>query len=194
MERQVAERQVAVRPHFWRQMPVALQLLVYLGVFIWIFLDSHIDPGTGWGIVVAFILLGGLFAFETYWQIILVTDEEVRIKRVRRAPPIPRAQIFNIRALRWNTVFYDHNQNAILKTGLDLSRSQLLVLANALEVNVWDHRAWHGLKELEHGVRLNPEPGASGGAAEPLTACIPSDAAGSASVGGRLRPMVACRR
>jgi hypothetical protein len=152
------ERQLAVRPHFWRQLPLLLGLVVYLVIFVWILLHSRIDPGTGWGVVATFILIGGLGIFETMRQRIVVTSEEVRVKTIRRAPPIPRAQIFNIRALRWNTVFYDYDQKPILKTGLDLSRPQLLALANALEVNVWDHRARHGLKELENGVRLNPEP------------------------------------
>jgi hypothetical protein len=152
------ERQLAVRPHFWRQLPVVLRLVVYLAVFIWILLHARIVSGTGWGIAVAVILIVGLFAFETMWQRIIVTPEGVRIKTIRRVPPIPRDQIFNIRALRWNTVFYGHDQQPILKTGLDLSRPQLLALANALEVNVWDHRARHGLKELDNGVRLNPEP------------------------------------
>jgi hypothetical protein len=152
------ERQLAIRPHFWRQLPLLLGLVVYLAVIIWVLLHARTDPGTIWGLPAGVILIVGLFIFETYWQGIVVTSEEVRIKTIRRAPPIPRAQIFNIRALRWNTVFYDYDQKPILKTGLDLSRPQLLALANVLEVNVWDHRARHGLKELENGVRLNPEP------------------------------------
>jgi hypothetical protein len=162
MERQMAARQsvvqLAVRPHFWRQLRVVLPLAVYLAVFVVILLEGHTDPDTGWGIVAGFLLIGGLFVFETVWQKIIVTSVEVRMKTVRRVPSIPRAQVGHIRALVCNTVFYDHDGKRILETRVDLSRTQLVALGNELGVNVWDHRAWHGLKKLPDGVRLNPEP------------------------------------
>lgn len=162
MERQMAVRQSAVRLalrlHFCRQLRVVLPLAVYLAVFVVILLEAHTDPGTGWGIVAGFVLIGGLFVFESMWQRIIVTSDEVRVKTVRKVPPVPRAQVGHIRALICNTVFYDHDGKRILETRVDLSRAQLLALGNELGVNVWDHRAWHGLKKLEDGVLLNPEP------------------------------------
>lgn len=151
-------RQLTVRPHFWRQLPVVLILVFYLAVVLWVLLTARTDPGTWWGIPVGFAFIAGLGVFESMWQRIVVTPDQVRLITIRRQPPISRGQIYNIRALRWNTVFYDCDQNQILKTGVDLSRPQLLALANELRVNVWDHRALYGLRELEHGVRLNPQP------------------------------------
>lgn len=64
----------------------------------------------------------------------------------------------HIRALRWNTVFYDHDGKRILQTHADLSRSQLLALGAELRVPVWDHREWRGVKELRHGMLLTAVP------------------------------------
>lgn len=152
------EQRLVVRPRLWRQAPVLLILAFDLAIIVWVWLNARIDPGTGWGFVATLILISGVIVFESIWQRIVVTADQVRMVSAHRVSPVSRSQIFNIRALRWNTVFYDHDQKPILKTRADLSRSQLLTLGAELGVNVWDHRAWHGLKELDRGVRLNPEP------------------------------------
>ena len=118
----------------------------------------NVRPDKDLGFSAAFLVIWGIYILEAVWIRLVVTPEHVRMISSHMDPAISRAQIFNIRALRWNTVFYDYDQKPILKTGADLTRSQLLALANELGVNVWDHRAWRGLKELDHGVRLNPEP------------------------------------
>ena len=126
-------------------------------VGVWALVASD-RPGKDLGFGAALAVLWGIYIAEAVWIRLVVTPEHVRMISSHGDPAISRAQIFNIRALRGNTVFYDHDQEPILNTRMDLSRSQLLALANELRVNVWDHRAWHGLKELDRGVRLNPEP------------------------------------
>jgi len=125
-----------------------------LGVWAW---TANAAVGEDLGLGAALGLGWGIGIIEAMWVRLIVTPDDVRFTSVHGGPPVPRTLVGHIRALRGNTVFYDHAGRRILETRADLSRAQLLALANELDVNVWDHRGWHGLKKLEHGVRLRPE-------------------------------------
>jgi hypothetical protein len=148
---------VVIRPGPWRQLPVVMMLVLFNAITVWVWIID-IRPGVNIGFSAVLILIWVIYIAESAWNRLVVSPDQVCMISAHRDPAISREQIYNIRALRWNTVFYDNDQNPILKTHVDLSRSQLLALGDELRVNVWDHRAWHGLKKLEHGVRLNPEP------------------------------------
>lgn len=151
------ERRLVIRLHPWRQLPMTIMMVVVTVAEVWAWVMSNrFDKDLGFG--AAFVVLWGIYIAEAVWIRLIVTPGHIRMISSHRDPPISREQIYNIRALRGNTVFYGHDQEPILETRMDLTRSQLLALANELHVNVWDHRVWHGLKELDHGVRLNPEP------------------------------------
>jgi hypothetical protein len=151
------EKRLVVRPHPWRQLPITMMMLVVHVVIVWVWI-INVEPDKNLGFSAVLVLMWGIYLLEAIWIKLVVTSEQVRIISSHRNPPVSREQIHNIRALQFNTVFYDHDKKPILKTHADLSRSQLLALGNELRVDVWDHRAWHGLKKLRHGVRLNPEP------------------------------------
>ncbi len=90
-----------------------------------------------------------------------VRDEDpdrVRMFSGNRNRPVRPVDVNHIRAFPWNTVLYNHDGHRTIQTHIDLSRSQLLTLGEVLNVPVWDHRQWHGLKKLRHGVRLNTIP------------------------------------
>jgi len=148
---------VVVRPQPWRQLPVVAILVLFHVALAWVWIID-IRPDKNVGFPVALALLWVIYIAESAWDRLVIEADQVRMISVHRDPPVSRERIHNIRALRCNTVFYDHDGKRILEARTDLSRAQLLILANELGVNVWDHRAWHGLKKLEHGVRLNPEP------------------------------------
>jgi hypothetical protein len=145
------EGRLIVRPHPWRQLPTIVLLLVS-AVTIWLWIIN--DPG----IIIALVVIWGIYIFESILIRLIVTPEHVRMISFHRGGPVPRSQVGHVRAMPSNTVFYDHDGIRILETRMDLSRTQLLTLGNELGVNVWDHRAWYGLKKLKDGVRLNPEP------------------------------------
>jgi hypothetical protein len=152
-----ASGRLIVRPHPWRQLPVATMLVVVNVVMVWLWI-INVRPDRNLGLAAVLVVVWGIYISEAVWVRLIITAEDVRLTSIHRDPPAPRILVGHIRALRGNTVFYDHDGKRILETRADLSRAQLLTLANELSVNVWDHRAWHGLKKLEHGVRLNPEP------------------------------------
>jgi hypothetical protein len=155
----VMERRLVIRPYPWRQLPVVLMIVAatVVGVSVW---AVSAPTGDNLGFGVALSLVWGIYILESVWIRLIVTSKDVRFISSHRDRPVSRDQVGHIRALRCNTAFYDHDGKRILETRADLSRTQLLALANELGVNVWDHRAWHGLKKLKHGVRLNPEPSA----------------------------------
>ena len=136
-------------------MTMAMAVAAALGVWAW---TANAAAGEDLGLGAALGLVCGIGIIEAMCVRLIVTPDDVRFTSVHGGPPVPRIQVGHIRALRCNTVFYDHDGKRVLETRADLSRAQLLALANELGVNVWDHRAWHGLRKLEHGVRLNPEP------------------------------------
>jgi hypothetical protein len=151
------EGRLVIRPHPWRQWPMALMMVAatVLGVSVW---AVNAAAGENLGLGAALGLVWGVCILEALWARLIITSGDMRLISIHGDPPVPRALMGHIRALRGNTVFYDHDGKRVLETRADLSRAQLLALANELGVNVWDHRAWHGLKKLEQGVRLNPEP------------------------------------
>jgi hypothetical protein len=132
-------------------------LVLFSAVTTWVWV-INIRPDKNVGFPVVLAVAWAIYIAESAWGRLVVNPDHVRMISVHRDPPIPRERIYNIRALRCNTVFYDHDGKRVLATRADLSRAQLLALASELGVNVWDHRAWHGLKRLEHGVRLPPGP------------------------------------
>jgi hypothetical protein len=149
--------QLVIRPQPWRQLPTAMVLVLFNAVTAWVWIID-VRPGKGAGFSAVLILIWVIYIAESAWGRLVVDPDRVRMISARRDPAILREQIFYIRARRWNTVFYNFDKKPILEMRADLSPAQLLILANELGVNVWDHRAWHGLRKLEHGVRLNPEP------------------------------------
>lgn len=152
------ERRLIISPRPWRQLPMALTMVVttVVGVSVWM-VNAAPDKNLGFGAALG--LVWAIYLVEAVRVKLIVTADAVRLIAIRRGPSISRERIYNIRALRWDTVFYDHDNKPILRARADLSRSQLLALGEELRVNVWDHRAWHGLRERQHGVRLNQEPG-----------------------------------
>jgi hypothetical protein len=136
---------------------MVMMLVLFNAVIVWVWIID-VRPGQNIGFSAALVLAWVIYIGESAVVRIVVGPDRVRMISGHPNRPISREEIYNIRALRWNTVFYDYDQKPILKTHADLSRSQLLALGNELRVDVWDHRAWHGLKKLRHGVRLNPEP------------------------------------
>ena len=153
----MAKGRLVVRPHPWRQLPMGLMMAAttVLGVWAW---SANTAAGEALGLGAALGLVWAIGLIEAMWVRLIVTSDDVRFTSVHGGPPVPRIRVGHIRALRCNTVFYDHAGKRILETRADLSRAQLLTVANELGVSVWDHRAWHGLRKLEHGVCLNPEP------------------------------------
>lgn len=136
---------------------MTLMMVVTNALLVWLWV-INVRPDKNLGFSACLAVMWGIYILESLWVRLIVTPEQVRLISAHHDRPISREWIYNVRALRWNTVFYDHDQNPILKTRMDLSRRQLLALANELQVNVRDHRAWYGIKELQPGVRLNPEP------------------------------------
>lgn len=128
-------------------------LVVVNAVLVWVWI-INVEPNKNIGFGGVLLLVWVIYILETAWIKLVVSPESVRMVSIHRDPPISRTQVGHIRALRCNTVFYDHDGKRILETRVDLSRAQLLALGNELGVNVWDHRAWHGLKKLKNGVRL----------------------------------------
>lgn len=148
---------LVIRPRPWRQLPVTMTLAVVsvVAVFLW---AINVRPDRDLGLASLLVVIWGFYILESAWVRIIVAPGEVRLISIHGDPPVARTRVGHIRALPCNTVFYDHEGKRVLEARADLSRRQLLTLANELGVNVWDHRGWHGLRKREHGVRLNPEP------------------------------------
>ena len=140
----------------WRQLPMAIMLVVVNAVLIWVWI-INVEPNKNIGFAGVLLLIWAIYLLEAAWIKLVVTPESVRVISAHRDPPISRDRIGCIRAMFNNTIFYDYDGKRILETHIDLSRTQLLALGSELGVNVWDHRAWCGLRELKRGVRLNPE-------------------------------------
>jgi hypothetical protein len=149
----VEGRRVVVRPRPWRHLPVALFVVMANAIAVYGYVRDTLPHQGAW-FAAGLISAWAIFIAEAAWARIIVTSKEVRAISAHRNPPVPRERITHIRALRWTTVFYDNDRNELLKIGVDLSRDQLLALGGELDVTVWDHRAWLGIKELKHGVNL----------------------------------------
>jgi hypothetical protein len=137
-------------------LPTVLLLVAANALITWVWV-INVEPGKNLGFAMVLIVLWGIYVAETFLVVIIVTPERVRMISGHRNPLVRPEDVNHIRALCWNTVFYDHDGNQILQTHADLSRSQLLALGAELGVPVWDHREWLGLKKLKHGIRLTPE-------------------------------------
>jgi hypothetical protein len=132
-------------------MAAALALITW----VWVI---NVEPGKNFGFAMVLIVLWGIYIGESFLIRLIVTPDRVRMFSGNRNRPVRPADVNHIRALRWNTVLYDHDGQQIIQTHMDLSRSQLLTLGAELNVPVWDHRQRLGLRELRHGVRLNAIP------------------------------------
>jgi hypothetical protein len=118
----------------------------------------NVKPGKNLAFPLVLIILWGIYSADAFLMRLIVTPDRVRMISSHRNRPMRREDVNHIRALRWNTVFYDHDGKRVLQTHADLSRSQLLALGAELGVPVWDHRKWLGLKKLDDGVRLTAAP------------------------------------
>jgi hypothetical protein len=123
--------------------------------FAWV---RDVDSGTNLGFTMLLLLIWGICIGESFLIRLIVTPDRVRMFSGLRNRPVRPADVNHIRALRWHAVLYDHDGQRMIQTHMDLSRSQLLTLGAELNVPVWDHRPWLGLKKLRHGVRLNAIP------------------------------------
>ena len=129
----------------------ALALITWLWVI-------NVEPGKNFAFALVLIVLCGIYVGESFLIRLIVTPDRVRMFSGNPDRPVRPADVNHIRAFPWNTVLYDHDGHRIIQTHMDLSRSQLLTLGEVLNVPVWDHRQWRGLKKLRHGVRLNAIP------------------------------------
>lgn len=112
------------------------------------------ELGTRWGFTGCFILIYGLYLFESVLIRIRVTPDKVRLISARLGKPVTRSEVAQVRAMRSGTIFYDAHGKLLLNTQVHLTRKQLLSLEDELHVPVWDHRSWYGLRQLEDGVRI----------------------------------------
>jgi hypothetical protein len=111
------------------------------------------------GFALLLILYWGICVGEVTLLVrLIVTPDQVRMISGHRNPPRSRQEVNHIRALPWNTVLYGHDGLRMIQTHMDLPRSELVALGAELNVPVWDHRRWHGLRRLHNGVRLNAIP------------------------------------
>lgn len=153
-----AREKLVVRPRPWLQLPTVSYLAIGTAWLSWVYAAAPLTgPGQGWAFAYIFALVYGLCVFEFARLKIVVTNEEIRMISTRRKPPVPRARVAQVRAMRWNTIFYGHDKEPLLNAHLYLTRSQLLELAQELGVPVWDHRARLGLRKLKYGIRIKPD-------------------------------------
>jgi hypothetical protein len=155
--RSAAEGKLVIRPHLWRQLPVISVMVAVTGImsFVWV---RDVDPDKDFGFTMVLLLLWGICIGESFVVRLIVTPDRVRMFSGNPGRPVRPVDVNHIRAFPWNTVLYDHDGHRTIQTHIDLSRSQLLTLGEVLNVPVWDHRQWHGLKKLRYGVRLNTIP------------------------------------
>lgn len=153
-----AREELVVRPRPWLQLPTVSYLAIGTAWLSWVYAAAPLTgPDPGWYFAFIFVFVYGLYIFEFARLRIVVTREEIRMISTRRKPPVPRARVAQVRAMRWDTIFYGPDKERLLNTHLYLTRSQLLELAKELGVPVWDHRGWLGLRKLEYGVRIKPD-------------------------------------
>lgn len=148
---------LVVRPRPWRQLPTVLLMIAINVIVVWVWV-INVRPDKNVGFPAVLALIWGIYLVEAARCRIIVDNGQVCMISVHRDPPVSCDQVAHIRALRWNVVLYDQERKPLLEVRGDLTRAQLLALGHELGVPVWDHRAWYGLKEMKHGVRLNPEP------------------------------------
>ncbi len=179
-------KRLTVRSPPWRDPRAVVLIPLAFAVVTWAFLYDSV-PSTRWAYPLVLLLPSAIYALEWMYVRLVVTSEDIRLISRFREPPVRRDQISYIRAKRWDVVFYNHDRQPVQRMRGDLSRGQLRKLGAELGVPVWDHRAFFGLKELRHGIRLTaeqlPEPG--------LEAMPPPGRAGrrsSALIRGTTRP------
>lgn len=154
-----AHEKLVVRPRPWLQLPTVSYLALGTAWLSWVYAAAPLTgPDPGWYFAFIFVFIYGLYIFESARLRIVVTPEEIRMISTRRKPPAPRAQVAQVRAMRWDTIFYGPDKEPLLNSHLYLTRNQLHELAKELGVPVWDHRGWLGLRKLEYGVRITPDP------------------------------------
>lgn len=155
----VVDKPLVIRPRPWLQLPTVSYIVIGTAVISSAYATVTLTgPYQGWAFAYILILIYGLCFFEFARLKIVVTPDEIRMISTRRKRPVPRAEVAQVRAMRWDTIFYGHDTKPLLNTNLDLTRTQLLELARELGVPVWDHRGWLGLRKLEYGVRITPDP------------------------------------
>lgn len=154
----VVDKPLIIRPRPWLQLPTVSYIAIGTAVFSSVYAFATLTgPYQGWAFAYILILIYGLYTFEFARLKIVVAPEEIRMISTLRKPPVPRAEVAQVRAMRWTTIFYGHDKKPLLNAHVALTRSQLLELARELGVPVWDHRARLGLRKLEYGIRIKPD-------------------------------------
>ena len=151
------DTRLVIRPQPWRQLPIVLLMSGALALITWVWV-INVEPGKNFAFATVLIVLLGFYIGESFLIRLIVTPDRVRMFSGNPDKPVRPADVNHIRVFPWNTVLYNHDGHRIIQTHMELSRSQLLTLGEVLNVPVWDHRQWHGLRKARYGVRLNTTP------------------------------------
>lgn len=150
------EKRLVIRSHPWTQPLLFLGVVPMVAVLTAIVTTAKVTSG-GWVVPLAIVVVpAGLAAYGVTAKV-TIFDDIVRGPAAAhnfRPQVVPREYVNHIRALRGSTVFYDRDGTPVMKVATTFTTDQLITMGHDLGVTVWEHRAWHGLRELENGVRL----------------------------------------
>lgn len=150
------EKRLVIRSRPWRQPLLFLFGVPGVAVLTAIVTTAKGTSG-GWVVpLVVVILPAGLAAYGVTAKVTIFDDIVRGPAAAHKIRPqvVPREYVNHIRALRASTVFYDRDRIPVMKVTTTFTKDQLITMGHELGVTVWEHRAWHGLRELENGVRL----------------------------------------